>query len=579
MSDLKSALRQLFRLDSLQPDAALPAGPVVRIGRWLGVGTRPEFRYSLEVFLRFLGWIGLVAFVSLWTQIDTLAGVRGIAPAAETLGSHLLTESGSAWFAAPTLVWLNPSDTFLHVLCGIGTAVSVLIILDIAPGLCLLVSWVTYLSLIHGCSPFLSFQWDALYLEVTFLAMWVAPWRTGPGRTPDKPPPRFARWLLWWLLFRVTFPAGVLKLSAGGETWSELTALAFHFETQPLPHVGSWYAHQLSEGFLRVLTAGFLASQLVVPFCIFAPRRLRHLGAYILMAQQSLLLFTGNFGFFNLLVLALCLTLIDDLKWRYLMPTPREVEPRPRDRRRSGFRREAMELMLANGKREEPADPGKPPFRIQVRNGGLGIVWCMTLLFSLLHLWDAFTVSGPYEKRPVRDGVLAAVRDGNAEDILRVVESKLSPFLLVNRYGLLGSPRMERREIIIEGSMDRETWLPYEFAWKPGNTMQAPFWAVPHMPRIDWIMWYASTTTLEENPWFPKFMARILDGEPSVVSAFAHNPFPIDPPQALRAVLYEYRFSTHDERTESGVWWVREEIGHYAPEMESEAPLLIQSHD
>ncbi|MDE0043894.1 MAG: lipase maturation factor family protein, partial [Candidatus Poribacteria bacterium] len=268
---------------------------------WGKQSTRPTFFLTRWLFLRLLGVIYLIAFLSLWTQIDGLIGSNGILPAEQYLNAVREQIGLERYLAFPTLCWFNDSDAFLHLFCGCGVFLSLLLIVGVAPVLALIGLWVCYLSLVTVGQSFLSFQWDALLLETGFLAIFFAPLRILPRISREATPSSVVLWLFRWLLFRLMFASGVVKLMSGDMTWSNLTALNFHYETQPLPTVLGWYAHHLPEWFQKASVAGMFGIEIVVPFLIFAPRRPRFLGAIALVALQLLIAATGNYCFFNLL--------------------------------------------------------------------------------------------------------------------------------------------------------------------------------------------------------------------------------------------------------------------------------------
>ena len=283
---------------------------------WGREGVLPNYLLVRWLFLRFMGVIYLTAFVSLGIQIGGLIGRDGILPAAPFLDSarsqlaqaHIGPER---YHLLPTLCWFSTSDGFLHFLCAAGVALSLLVILNVAPAPCLFLLWLIYLSLSTVGREFLSFQWDALLLETGWLAIFFAPLQWLPKGAVASPPSRVVLWLLRWLLFRLMFESGLVKLLSGDAAWRNLTALNFHYETQPLPTWVGWYAHQLPAEFQKICVVVMFVIELAVPFLIFAPRRLRFIGGALLLLLQVVILITGNYCFFNLLTVALCLLLMD----------------------------------------------------------------------------------------------------------------------------------------------------------------------------------------------------------------------------------------------------------------------------
>ena len=485
------------------------------VTRWLwGTHTeRTTSYFSKWLFLRGLGCIYLIAFLSLWVQIHGLIGSNGISPAEQYLEAVRQQIGTEGYYLVPTLFWLNPSDIFLHFLCAGGVLLSLVLIVGFFPTFTLAGLWVFYLSLVTVGQAFLSFQWDVLLLEAGFLAIFFAPLQLRETFTRASQPSTAFLWLLRWLLFRLIFASGFVKL-ASDEVWRNLTALNFHYETQPLPTSLGWYVHQLPEGFQKASVIGMFAAELVVPFLIFAPRRLRTIGCIGLVGLQMLIILTGNYCFFNLLTIALCLLLIDDVTWKGLltkrfMPAIRFIEQPPRRYKRI----------------------------------------CIAIVAALLLLLSGIRFGGQL------------FRDARFPDV-----AWIAPFRSVNTYGLFADMTKSRPEIIIEGSNDRITWETYQFRWKPGDLAVAPKWVAPHQPRLDWQMWFAALQgSYQRTPWFLNFMGALLQGKSEVLQLLAENPFPDSPPRYVRATLYDYRFTDLATKRSEGTWWHREWKSIYCP--------------
>ncbi|MDE0322487.1 MAG: lipase maturation factor family protein [Candidatus Poribacteria bacterium] len=483
--------------------------------RWFwGTHTeRTTFYLSRWLFLRGLGCIYLIAFLSLWVQIHGLVGSNGILPAGQYLEVVRQQIGTEGYYLVPTLFWLNTSDAFLHFLCAGGVVLSLVLIAGFVPTFALVGLWAFYLSLVTVGQVFLSFQWDVLLLEAGFLAIFFAPLQLRDTFTRTFQSSTAFLWLLRWLLFRLMFASGFVKL-ASDEVWRNLTALNFHYETQPLPTWLGWYTHQFPEWFHKASTIGMFAAELVVPFLIFAPRRARTVGCIGLIVLQILIILTGNYCFFNLLTIVLCLLLIDDVMWKALlpkrlMPTIHTIEKPPRQYRRIGIAVAAVLLFLLSS----------------IRFGGQ--------LF----------------------------REAQLPDV-----AWIAPFRSVNTYGLFADMTESRPEIIVEGSNDRITWQAYQFRWKPGDLTVPPKWVAPHQPRLDWQMWFAALQGSYRNtPWFLNFMGALLQGKSEVLRLLAENPFPESPPRYVRATLYDYRFTDLTTKRSEGTWWSREWKRIYCP--------------
>src|SRR5579883_2582174 len=454
---------------------------------------------ATRLFVRLLGLCYLVAFVSFGVQASGLLGSQGILPAASFLEAARDSYGSAAWWQIPSIFWLSASDSALRTVWILGVATSLLLLLDRwrRPALLLLV--VLYLSICAVGQDFFSFQWDVLLLEAGFLAIFL-----------DAPPARV--WLFRWLLFRLMFMSGAVKFLSHDSSWRNLTALSFHYETQPLPTPLAWYLYHLPMAVQKASTLFVLVVELAVPFLIFGPRRLRQLAGAALALLQVLILLTGNYTFFNWLTLGLCLFLFDDAVLGRLLRRP--VPP-------------------------PPAAPGSLHRRVSL------LLACLYFGLSGLQLMEMFTGGLPEP----------------AAGLLRAVE----PLRIVNTYGLFAVMTTTRPEIVVEGSGDGESWRAYEFLFKPGDLRRAPPVVAPYQPRLDWQMWFAALSNYSQNRWFVGFMLRLLQGSPPVLRLLAYNPFPDSPPRYIRAVLYDYRFTTPSEKRASGDWWRREPKGTYFP--------------
>ncbi len=502
------------------------AGWVTRMlwGRGPQAVCLPTFKHAARWFLRVLGVVYLIAFVSLWTQVDGLIGSRGILPVAPWLEAAHAQLGAQAYLLLPTLCWLNASDGFLHFLCGGGAVLAALLIVGLAPALGRAVGWAVYISLTIAGQTFLSFQWDILLLETGFLSIFlVPPTQLWPRRLGEfAPTSRVVSFLLRWLLFRLMLMSGVVKLTSGDSAWWDRTALSYHYETQPLPTPLGWWAH----GFPAWLGSGSVAlmffAELLVPFLIFAPRRPRLFAAAVLVALQVAIALTGNYCFFNLLTAALCLWLVDDAVW-------------------PGRKQERDAAAVETHARGWPRWVQAP-------------LAAVILVFSLPLLWNSFFPRAEWP-RP-----------------LATAYGFIEGFRSLNGYGLFRVMTRTRPEIVVEGSADGETWLPYEFRYKPGDSQRRPPIVAPHQPRLDWQMWFAALSDVRRTPWFIEFLVRLLQNRPEVVALLERNPFPDAPPRFVRARLYEYKFTDRAERERTGAWWRREERGLYCPAVSLRQP-------
>ena len=502
----------------------------------------PTYVWARRWFLRVLGVIYLIAFVSLWVQADGLVGSNGMSPVNQFLPAVRGQVGSDAYGLLPTLCWFNSSDAFLHFLCGSGVLCSLLLIFGIAPAVSLVALFVLYLSLTIAGQVFFNFQWDVLLLETGFLSIFFAPWRLWPRELllwPRSPPAATASpvsqaglFLLKLLLFKLMLMSGVVKLTSGDDSWWNLTALDYHYWSQPLPTVFGWWTDKSPEWFKHFSVAFCLVIEIIVPFFIWAPRRLRLIAAGLLIFLQLAIAITGNYCFFNLLTIALCLLLIDDSV-------------------AASLRRGGMPHLVASTATQR-RDHNRRTVAERLSTYGAIAVIIVTLP---INGWLMFSAFRPLSRPP---------------RALAKLYEKLEAFRIVNGYGLFRAMTKDRCEIVLEGSADGIEWLSYEFKWKPGDVKRAPGWCAPHQPRLDWQMWFAALGTPRENRWFIALIFRLLQGSHDVNPLLANNPFPDKPPRYIRAMFYRYRFTTGDEFRQTGAWWKREELREYLPTLSLE---------
>lgn len=477
-----------------------------------GPDVRPAtYAVSSWVFLRLLGVIYLIAFGSFALQFRGLLGRGGILPVEKFFPAAHAAFGDEAFRFLPSLVWLWPSDAMLGILSVLGCVLSLLLAAGFAQRACAVMLWIFYLSLVQAGQVFYSFQWDILLVETGFLAIFLAPWALRVNRRSGSPHP-VAHFLLLWLLFRLMFASGIVKLSSGDAAWTDLTALHYHWFTQPLPNPVAWYFEQLPAAFQRVSCGAMFLIEIVLPFFIFLPRVPRLLAFSGFIGLQLLIGASGNFGFFNLLSAALALLLVDDVVWGWM------------GTRFSGSRSRA-------------------------RGGDGYLAWGAAFIIvplSLVPLWSAF-------RRPLPPALAP----------LSAAYEYVAPLHLVNGYGLFAVMTKERPEITIEGSLDGVEWKPYVFYFKPGPLNRMPPVIPLYMPRLDWQMWFAALGGVGENPWFAELLHALLEARSDVLALLEVDPFDGTPPRYVRAVVDEYRFGDGRDLSRTGNWWKSTARGSY----------------
>jgi predicted DCC family thiol-disulfide oxidoreductase YuxK len=483
-------------------------GLLTRVTTLLWGRTLEAERYELVswVFLRLLGVIYIAAFASLGVQILGLIGRTGISPVGTYFGAVYAAFGGSSYRFLPSLFWINSSDGALLTGTAVGALLGLLVVVDRCTRAALMGLFALYLSYVYAGQEFMSFQWDALLLEAGFLAVFL----TGGSR--------IVVWLYRCFLFRYLFLAGVVKVLSADPTWHDLTALEYHFWTQPLPTPLAWYAAQLPHWILKGGTAAALVIELGSVFLIFLPRRLRVVTACCVLLLQSLIALTGNYNFFNLLTMLLCIFLFDDAALRRLIP--RRLDSLVQQRAPvAGRAATVIATALA----------------VVVVPVGVNRIW-QTLTRTDL-------------------------------PVLGAVTRAIAPLVIVNPYGLFAIMTTTRPEIVIEGSIDGQVWREYVFRYKPGPLSRPAMWNIPHQPRLDWQMWFAALGSARESFWMESLMRRLLEGSPSVLALLDSNPFVDGPPKYVRAQLYDYRFADRHTHSVTGQWWIRRPEGLYFPQV------------
>ena len=463
-------------------------------------------RYALVswIFLRLFGAIYVAAFASLGVQILGLVGHDGILPLADYLAAAHRAYGDSAYWKLPSLFWLNSSDFALLAGTVVGAVLGLLVVADRWTRPALIALFALYLSYVHAGQEFMSFQWDSLLLETGFLSIFL----TGGSK--------ILVWLFRWLVFRYLFLAGIVKLLSGDPTWRDLTALDYHFWTQPLPTPLARYAAQLPHALLTGGTAATLIIEVGSVFLIFMPRRLRAVAACCVLPLQLLIMLTGNYNFFNLLTMLLCVFLFDDAALRRLIPG---------------------RLVLTAQRRAPSAS--------RTATVIAAVLALIVVPMGVDRVWQTFT----------------------RHDLVGVLTRAVAPFFIVNPYGLFAVMTTTRPEIIIEGSSDGRVWREYVFRYKPGPLNRPAKWNIPHQPRLDWQMWFAALGSVRDSPWIISLMERLLEGSPPVLGLLDSNPFTGSPPKFVRAWLYHYRFADSRARALTGQRWIRGDARLYFPKV------------
>jgi Lipase maturation factor len=456
------------------------ADPGAWLGRWL--------------FTRGIALVYLIAFLAALRQGRALIGTSGLTPAPRFL-------ERVPWRSAPSLFHLHWSDRFFAGCSWVGIVLSAAALAGLADRLPVagwmvlwLVLWALYLSIVNVGQIWYGFGWETLLLEAGFLTVFLGPAHVAP--------PTLGMWALRWLLFRLEFGAGLIKMR-GDRCWRDLTCLAYHHETQPMPNPLSWWFHRLSPRLHKVETLANHATQLVVVFGLLFPQPVAGVAAAVMVVTQGYLLISGNFAWLNALTLVLGLSVLDG-RW--------------------------LAAVLPVGRPEELSSP--PWF--------LGVSVVLAVVVAVLSVGPVRNLLSPDQR----------------------MNTSFDPLRLVNSYGAFGSVTRVRRELVVEATDDPHpgpdtVWREYEFRGKPGDVRRRPPQWAPYHLRLDWLMWFVALSPAYGRSWLTTFLDRLLDADPATLRLLRSAPFGSDRPAAVRVLLYRYRFTTRAERRATGAWWHR----------------------
>jgi hypothetical protein len=465
--------------------------------------TAPEYWLGRLVLERGVAAIYLIAFIAGANQFRALIGEHGMLPVPRFLQRR-------SFRLAPSIFHIHYSDRFFAGVCWSGAGLSAAILAGGAELVPLwaamlgwLLLWVAYLSIVNVGQAWYSFGWESILLESGFLVIFAGNDRVAP--------PVLVMWLARWLVFRIEFGAGLIKLR-GDKCWRDLTCLYYHHETQPMPGPLSWFFHHLPKPLHRVEVAGNHFAQVVVPFGLFAPQPVASVAAAIIVITQLWLVASGNFAWLNWLTIILAASAIDGSRLAAVLPVP-----------------------------QPPALPGAPPWFAVV-------VIAFTAAVLVLSYWPARNLLSSQQR----------------------MNLSFNPFHLVNTYGAFGTVGRTRREVVIEGTDEPEiteqtVWKEYDFKGKPGALGRLPRQWAPYHLRLDWLMWFAAISPVYAQQWRDALLVRLLKNDRATLRLLRHNPFPGHPPRYVRALLYIYRFTTWQELRKDRAWWHRTLVGVYLP--------------
>jgi len=479
-----------------------------------GSPEKPTYWLTRSFFLRGLGAIYTVAFLIIVNQLDGLIGSRGLLPVPRFLGYVGERFGDESFTTLPTLFWLGASDGALFGAAWLGLGLSVMVAVGFSNAPIMFALWAIYLSFLSVGQQFWSFGWETYLVELGFLAIFLCPAIKPLPLPEDKPVNPVVIWLIRWVLFRMMLGAGLIKLR-GDPCWTELSCLETFYETQPNPHPLAWFWHNSPTW---LLTSGVVLNhvvEIIGPFLLFGPRRVRHVGGGLMILFQVLLIGGGNLAFLNWLTIVNAIACFDDTLLRRFVP--------------KSIRDNAWQKAMA----KRPEDYSQKGHMVVVGLLAAGVAW--------LSISPVANLMSPNQ----------------------VMNTTYDPLRLVNTYGMFGSISEERLEAVIEGTMDdpsdpKAEWREYVFHCKPGPVDRPPCTVTPYHYRLDWQVWFTPLTR-SKDPWFVHFLYKLLVADTRILGLLATDPFDGKRPRAVRVDFYLYSFADED----SPDWWVREYRGPF----------------
>lgn len=494
--------------------------------RWLSRAGE-NYRLTRFVILRMVGLVYFVAFLVAAQQALPLIGHDGLLPAdlfMERVAQHFGGRSAAFWQLPSVFWWLN-GDSFIQGILWLGVALSAVVMAGYANAILLFILWALYLSLIHIGQLWYSYGWETQFLETGFLAIFLCPLLDGRP-FPARAPPVLVIWLFRWMIFRIMLGAGLIKIR-GDECWRDLTALFYHYETQPVPNPLSRLLHFMPAWFHKVGVLWNHFVELIVPWFGFGPRLARHIAGVLMVSFMGILIFSGNLSFLNWLTIIPALACLDDSFWRRVLPS-------------------------------WITDRATASAKVNVSLSRASLIASFILCCVVIYL----SLIGPVP---------------NLLSPAQAMNTSFDRLHLVNTYGAFGTVGRQRFEIIFEGTLDTEpkesgNWVPYEFKVKPGDPNRRPAIITPYHYRLDWQIWFAAMAAPNDYPWTYHFLWKLLHNDPGTLGLLAGNPFPDGPPNHIRALLYRYTYAPMSDGI--GTWWRREHIGYWLRPTSKEDPHL-----
>jgi TPR repeat protein len=496
-----------------------------------GDGTATYLRPRWLV-LRGVGVIFLFVFAGIIDEGPALVGPGGLSPLGDFFGhiTRTFPHPLEAFWRVPSLLWLAPGAGAIRGLAWGGFAAAVALVLNLWPRMALFGCWVALLSFVTTWQIFTSTQVDQLMLETSLLLIPFAPAGYRPGLGADSPPRPLAVFMVRWMLFRVMFESGVIKLVSGDLHWLELSAMDVLYETTPFPTFLAYWDYQMPHAWHVAEALLTYAAEIVAPLlAVWGGRRGRWLALGAWVALQGGIQLTNNFGWLNTAALGLGLLLLDDQM----------------------IAGAAARLGLDRW-REGPASPPAP--------GPMTWRWRTLAVALWLHFGLTVVFFAEVVRVPVAGGRWAAA--------LRPLKAVADSWHSANAYTLYANLLPWRFAVEFAGSNDGgRTWRPWEFRHQPQREDRIGGFLAPWYARFEATLQAQANTGEPSDLLFSLVAAHLIARSPEVMALFLNDPFPDAPPGLVRIRGYRLSFTRLATRRETGHYWHREETGDFRPMM------------
>jgi len=490
------------------------------------------------IVLRAIGAVFILVFAGIIGASQAIVGPSGIVPLGNFFAALERTHAGGLEMLcrAPTLFWLGSGQASIVIVEWLGMAAAIALVLNLWPRMALFACWLAFLSFVSTWSLFSGSIVDQLMLEVSLLCIPYAPGGLRPGLGADRPPRPIAFFMVRWMLFRVMFESGILKLATGDPYWRHFTVMKILYETAPFPTILAYIDHHLPQSY-HVFEVGLtLAAEIPGPLlAVFWGRRGRWIALWLWVVFQAGIQLTNNFGWLNTAAIALGLVLLDD---QMLTAAAERLGLR---RLGAYFTRTAVRM---------PLRPSTP-WRIQGLRIALSAHFLLTIYYFVTGWNDAvygipYAISGPIDYAWF--------------------------FHSANVYYPFGRMTPERYEVEFEGTNDQgATWRTYEYRFQPQRPDRICPFIAPWYARFDATLQIA-VFAVPKSPVFPTIATEILSRNKDVIGQFRRDPFPDRPPTAIRMLVYRISFTDYATLHRTGNYWNKEYEGDFLP------PLYLDEH-